>query len=138
MAAHVTIGGIDYPVIFDSPGETSNILQQQEITEPALLKLYAVLEGDANPDRYITFENLVKYLFPKASLRVGTVNVTTGSNQIIFTVGGVNTPFGSLSYAFIPTKGYELGLSDLTKYVERVTFEAMEPGTMDYIAILFT
>lgn len=138
MAAHVTIGGIDYPVIFDPPGETSNILQQQQITEPALLKLYAVLEGDANPDRYITFENLVKYLFPKASLRVGTVNVTAGSNQIIFKVGGIDTPFATLNYAFIPTKGYELGLSDLTKYVERVTFEAMEPGAMDYIAILFT
>jgi hypothetical protein len=138
MAAHVTIGGIDYPVIFDPPGETSNILQQQEIEEPALLKLYAVLEGDANPDRYITFENLVKYLFPKASLRVGTKNVTVGSNQIIFKVGGIDTPFATLNYAFIPTKGYELGLSDLTKYVECVTFEAMEPGTMDYIAILFT
>lgn len=138
MAAHVTIGGTDYPVIFDPPGDTSNILQQQEITEPGLLKFYAVLEGDANPDRYITFENLAKYMLSKSIVRAGTANVVNGVNEILFKVGGVNTPLTTTNYIVVFSKGYELGLSNVTKYVERFTVESIDAGTIDYFVILFT
>lgn len=138
MAAYVTVGGIDYPVIFDPPGETANILQLPEITEPALLKLYAVLEGDANPDRFITYTNLVKLLQTKAGIRVGQHTVVVGTNTVLFKVGGVNTPIGSANFSVIFTKEAVLGISDISKTTNGFTFNAIEPGLIDYIAILNT
>lgn len=138
MGAHVTIGGTDYPVIFDAPGEQSNILQQPEGTEPSVMKFYGVIEGDANPDRYITYANLVKLLLSAANVRVGSKVVTAGANSEIFKVASVNTPFSVTSYALIFTKGYELGISDVVKYVDHFTLTSIDAGTIDYIAILFT
>lgn len=136
--AYVTIGGIDYPVIFDPPGETANILQLPAITDPTLLKLYGVLEGDANPDRYITYANFVTLLQTKASIRVGQHTVTAGANSVVFKVGGVNTPLASVNFGVIFTKEAILGISDVVKSVNGFTFNAVDPGTIDYIAILNT
>jgi hypothetical protein len=138
MAAHVTIGGVDYNVVFDPPGETANILQLTAGTDPSTLKFYGVLEGDSVPDRVITYANLVSLLFPKASVRVGSHSVTVGANTIMFTVGGVNTPFSVTTYAFFQSKEAILGLSDFVQYVDRITFNAIDAGTMPYIAILNT
>jgi hypothetical protein len=138
MAAHVTIGGIEYLVEFDPPGETANILQLPEGTDPNLLKYYGVYEGDANPDRWISYVNLVKLLFAKANVRAGTKVVTVGLNTVVFQVGGVNTPYSVTTYALIPFGASELGLYDFNKTVGGFTFYAMNAGTIDYISILNT
>lgn len=136
MAAYVEIGGVQYPVIFDPPGEQTNLLQLNEIEDPALLKLYAVLEGDLNPDRYITYANLVQLLQTKANIRAGQKTVAAGVNSVVFQAGGVNTPVSSTNYAVIYTNEATLGISDIAKTVNGFTFNAIDPGIIDYIVII--
>lgn len=135
MAAHVTIGGTDYPVIFDAPGETANILQLNEITEPTLLKMYAVLEGDAIPDRFITYTNLVKLLQKNSNIRVGQATLVVGTNTITYQVGGINTPMLNTNYALLIFGGSELGAYDRVKFTDKFTISVIDAGTIDYIVI---
>ncbi len=138
MGAYVEIGGIQYPVQFDPPGELANILQIPEADSPVFMKFYGVIEGDAQPDRQISYADLVKFLYSASNIRVGEADLIEGVNTIIFKVGGTNTPFTTTGYAIVYTKGYELGLYDEAKQVDSFKISAMNPGKINYIAILFT
>jgi len=138
MAAHVTIGGVEYPVVFDAPGEMANILQLTEITDPSFLKLYGVLEGDTVPDRQITYVNLIRLLLEKSSVRANQHTVTVGNNTVVFKIAGVNTPFTVLTYSLVMFGASEIGIYDVVKTTGGFTFKAMGAGTINYIATLNT
>jgi hypothetical protein len=132
MAAYVEIGGIQYPVVFDAPGEQSNLLQLTEITNPAGLQLYAVHEGDAVPDRKITWENLVQSLLPKADIRIGKAVACNGTSDqsINFESSMAGVPSILIVYDYenrgITRKSYtESGL----------VIDSLEAGLFDYLAI---
>jgi hypothetical protein len=143
MAAHVTIGGVDYPVIFDGTGEEVNILQLNELTNPAVpdVWFYAAIEGDPDPDRKMSYTNLVQFLALKNNERSkGNLAVTAGLNsKILFQVAGVNAPLASANYSlqiFDPNNA--VGVQLISNDAAGFTINCQAAGVIHYIATLNT
>lgn len=132
MAAHVTIGGTDYPVIFDTPGEQANLLQLNEITNPSGLKLYAVKEGDADPDRFITYANLVQTLL-QANTKIGVGIACSGiEGQAISYAPGADLP--SDIYLLIINDYQGKGITRVSYNKSGFVINSLESGLFDYLA----
>ena len=132
MGAHVTIGGTDYPVIFDDPGEQANLLQLTAETNPALLQFYGVIEGDAVPDRKITYNNLVQALLPYNNIRVGagiSCNGTDGQT-INFDTELAGTPSILLIFDY-----QGKGITRVSYTSTGFVINSLEVGLFDYLAI---
>lgn len=139
MAAHVTIGGVDYPVIFDGTGEEVNILQLNELTNPSVpdVWLYAAIEGDADPDRKMSYTNLVQFLALKSNSRsAANVVVVAGNNTITWQMAGVNAPFASAVYSVFILDKDEIGVRLISQAAGSIVVNCQTGGTIHVLATL--
>lgn len=116
--------------------EELNILQLNggvPATSPANGVFYIVIN---NVDNFITWETMVSLLLAKSKVRAGIVNLSQGSNTITFKVNGIDTPFESTDYSFIPIS--TAGIQEISRDETGVVLTALEAGALNYIAILNT
>jgi hypothetical protein len=121
--------------------ENVNILQLNELSNPSVsgVKFYAVIEGDSDPDRWISYDNLIKFLALKSNERsIGNKVVNAGNNTITWQMLGVNAPFGSVNYSVIIYDPLGLGaqLVEGSQTINGITVNCLSGGTIHIIATL--
>ncbi|MDD5013673.1 MAG: hypothetical protein PHW73_01045 [Atribacterota bacterium] len=100
---------------------------------------YAAIEGDPNPDRKMSYTNLVQFMSLKNNVRaVGNKVVTVGENIITWQIAGVDAPMASVDYSvqIFDPNGIGIQLTDQT--ADDITIDCLTEGVIHVIATLNT
>jgi hypothetical protein len=121
--------------------ENVNILQLNELTNPSVpdVWFYCAIEDDLDPDRKMSYTNLVQFMALKNNTRaVGNYVVIAGNNTITWQMGGVNTPFISDEYSVQILDPNGIGVKLISQNAASITVNCFEGGVVHVIAILNT